>query len=116
MPVKGMRYESVGVDDVERYIADDRWVMQQKVDGIRCIVDTGAGGAAQVRFMSHTGDPLKSGVKHHAAIAAAVAPLDRCVLDGELLEDGSLWVFDVMQVLGTDVRLLPEAERRALLV
>lgn len=113
--MKGMRYESVEVADVARYIADDGWAMEQKADGIRCIVSTDSTGNAT--FLSHTGQPLKSSVamQHFAALRKALSVLIDCVVDGELLEDGRLWLFDVMQVLGTDTRLLPQADRRALL-
>lgn len=111
--MKGMRYESADVTDVDRFIANDLWAMEQKVDGIRCIAridDTG-----HTTFLSHTGDVLKSGVRHHAQLASALSGLRSCTLDGELLETGHLWLFDVMEVCGTDVRLLPQQDRRALL-
>lgn len=111
--MKGMRYESTEVDTVARYIADDAWSMEQKADGIRCIVRTDADGVAS--FFTHTGEPLKSGVRHFPAIAEAVKVLKGCVLDGELLDSGRLWLFDVMEVLGTDTRLLPQSARRDLL-
>ena len=108
-----MRYESADIDAVARYVADDAWSMEQKADGIRCIVRTDENGAAT--FYSHTGEVLKSGVRHFPAIAAAVSVLKGCTLDGELLDSGRLWLFDVMEVLGTDTRLMPQAARRDLL-
>lgn len=111
--MKGMRYESAEIDAVARYIADDAWSMEQKADGIRCIVRTDANGHAT--FYSHTGEVLKSGVRHFPAIAAAVACLKSCTVDGELLDSGRLWLFDVMEVLGTDTRLLAQSARRDLL-
>lgn len=108
-----MRYQSADVADAARYIADPTWTMEQKADGIRCIIATDDFGRA--RFLSHTGLPLKSGVRHHAALAAAVYGLTACTIDGELLDNGELWLFDVMTVNGTDVRPLPQFQRRALL-
>lgn len=109
----GMRYESADVTDVARYITDDAWTMEQKVDGIRCLVTTDDNGVA--RFTSHTGEPLRSGMKHHAAIARVVTSLRGCVLDGELLATGELWLFDVLRVVGTDCRLLAQSDRRRIL-
>jgi len=110
---RGMKYESSDPSEIGRYINDPAWVMEQKMDGIRCIVRTDSNGRAS--FFSHTGEPLKSGSKHFGAIAAAVTCLRDCTVDGELLADGTLWLFDVLQAVGADVRLLPQSERRNLL-
>lgn len=113
--MKGMRYESVDVTDVNRYIADEAWVMEQKVDGIRCIVHVTAEG--DVQLSTHTGERLKSHGRYHGPLTAAFKSVGQTgiTVDGELLEDGSLWLFDIMEVLGTDTRLLPQGQRRALL-
>lgn len=111
--MKGMRYESADVDAVARYVADDAWSMEQKADGIRCIVRTDLDGVAS--FYTHTGELLKSGVRHFPKIASALSVLKGCTVDGELLDSGRLWLFDVMEVLGTDTRLLSQSARRDLL-
>lgn len=110
---KGMRYESADVADVERYVADPAWAMEQKLDGIRCLVRTDDTGRAS--FYSHSGEPLRSGIRHFPAIARQLDHLISCTLDGELLATGELWLFDVLEVLGTDTRLLPQSDRRDLL-
>src|SRR5687767_5406695 len=115
MPMKGMRYESAEVTAVQQYIDSDAWSMEQKADGIRCIVRVDDEG--HVGLFTHTGEPLKSHARYHADLRMEFTLLGQSGLtvDGELLEDGSLWLFDVMEVLGTDTRLLPQAQRRALL-
>lgn len=111
--MQGMRYQSAEVTDITRFINDPLWTMEQKADGIRCIVDIGMTGT--VRFLSHTGAPLKSGVRHHAAIAAAVQGLTGVTLDGELLDNGHLWLFDLLTAAGNDIRGLAQFQRRAML-
>ena len=111
--MRGMKYESSDPTEVDRYISDPAWVMEQKMDGIRCIVRTDQNGRAA--FFSHTGEPLKSGSKHFAAIARDVACLINCTVDGELLADGTLWLFDILEAVGADTQLLAQSERRNLL-
>lgn len=106
-----MRYHGANVTDVGNYIADPRWVMEQKLDGIRCIVSCDLAG--QVTFTGHAGNPLRSGVKHHEAIAADLA-IPGLTVDGELMADGTLWLFDILTVAGHRVTG-PFAERRAVL-
>lgn len=109
----GMKYHSAEVADVQRYIDSDAWAMEQKLDGVRCMVTLDDG---EVRFMSHTGAPLKSGVKLHLAIADKLfgLPVD-CLLDGELLANGELWVFDILALAGQPATHLSFEERRTLL-
>lgn len=111
--MRGMKYESTDPAEVARYITDPAWIMEQKLDGIRCIVRTDDNGRAS--FYSHTGELLKSGSRHFAAIAADIACLRNCTVDGELLEGGDLWLFDILEAVGTDTRLLVQRERRNLL-
>lgn len=113
--MQGMKYESADVTDIGRFIADPAWVLEQKADGVRMIA--AVDDAGHTRFLSHTGDPLKSGVAHHGPIGRHLAGcgLRSITLDGELLDTGEFWVFDILVVLGADVRLLPLVERRQML-
>lgn len=101
-----MRYHSAEVDDIARYIADDQWVMEQKLDGVRCAVTVTETG---VQFST------KSGAKHHPAIAAELAPMIGLQVDGELMQTGELWLFDITAVSGHDLIDVPYTERRELL-
>jgi len=111
--VRGARYESAEITDVGWFVADPEWVLEQKLDGMRCLATVDADG--MTTFTSHTGEPLKSGTKHFAAIAAVISALRGVTLDGELLEGGAYWVFDILVAAGTDVRDLPLATRRSML-
>lgn len=113
MTVLGARYTSSDPGNVDCYIVDDAWSLQHKLDGVRVLISTDADGRATL--MSHTGAPLRSGVRNHAAVARAVRDLRSCTLDGELMHDGTVWLFDVLRVLDTDTRLLAQSERRSLL-
>lgn len=108
----GMRYHSAEVTDVERYINDDGWAMEQKLDGVRCLVSCDAEG--HVFFTGHTGSSLGKGLKHQAAIAADLA-IPGLVVDGELLADGTLHIFDVLEAAGTDLRGFEFFQRRMVL-
>jgi len=109
----GMRYHSAEVADVDRYITDDSWAMEQKLDGIRCIATVDADG--HVTFTGHAGNPLRSSMKHHAPIAAELGTLRSIVVDGELMADGHLWLFDILAFADTNLRTFPFETRRALL-
>lgn len=111
--IHGQRYESADVTDVGWFCLDPAWVLEQKLDGIRCIVAIDAAGRCS--FLGHTGAPLRSGTKHFAGIARRLTGLTSITLDGELLANGTLWVFDILVAVGTDVRDLPFATRRQML-
>lgn len=112
-----MRYHSAEVSDVGRYIRDDGWAMEQKMDGVRCIAAFTRGPVCETRFMSHTGAPLHSGEKHFTAVADEIAamPMD-CTLDGELMANGDYWVFDLLALAGRECGELPFSARRQFLV
>ncbi len=102
-----MRYHSASVLSVDRYINDDDWVMEQKLDGVRCAVTVNDDGI--VSFST------KSGVRHHPAIAAELGGLPGLAVDGELMADGRLWLFDITTVVSTDLTREPQSVRRSYL-
>lgn len=106
-----MRYHSAEVADIETYIGNDGWALEQKLDGIRCIVTASDG---RVDFTGHAGNPLRSGMKHHAPIAAELAGMS-FTLDGELMPSGELWVFDMLTCADNDLRGESFATRRSVL-
>ncbi len=96
--LKPMRYESVAPDDVGRYLNDDRWVVEQKLDGVRCMVKAWDG---KCQMYASTGGVLtRSSAGYWSKLDAALQPLADSgldwVLDGELLENGTLWLFDAV--------------------
>jgi len=109
--MKGMKYSSIEPDDIEKYIQNGSWLMEQKLDGIRCIVMLDAFGTAT--FHSHTGEELKVRKTETEALSHCFGgiPVDT-MFDGELMANGNLWLFDVMRIGSQDVRHFDVINRR----
>lgn len=89
------------------------WIMDQKVDGHRVMVEFGGGEPA--RFFNRSGNPYGHTVP--AVVQAAFRELEhwpRATFDGEMLSDRYV-VFDVMRLVDQDVRLRSAKERRELM-
>jgi bifunctional non-homologous end joining protein LigD len=93
--------------ELDRFLADDAMVAQQKIDGMR--------------VLAHVGDELlvtnRDGQRTKVDLAAfaGLAYLPRgTIVDGELLDDG-YWLFDVLQLAGEDVRARGYLDRFELL-
>lgn len=111
----------------ERALDGDEWVLERKLDGIRCLAVASGG---DVRLLTRNELDRTAG---WPSIAEAVGALGvDVVLDGEVLAmDGdeplgfgalqrggrsiALWAFDVLVLGGLDLRPLPQRERRAVL-
>ena len=109
--MKGMKYSSIEPDDIEKYLQSGYWLMEQKLDGIRCIVVLDNFGTAT--FHSHSGEQLKVRKTETEALSHCFTnvPADT-VFDGELMANGSLWLFDVMRIGSQDVRHFDVINRR----
>ncbi|HEY5920584.1 MAG TPA: WGR domain-containing protein [Kofleriaceae bacterium] len=90
-------------DELDRFMADNSMVAQQKLDGVRVIV--------------HVGDTLVATNRAGQPTQMARGALDGLgylpkgtILDGEVLGT-SYWLFDVLQLAGTDVRTRGYLER-----
>lgn len=92
--------------EAERYINDDRFVLQEKMNGHRRPVVISAAG--EVIGVNKKGSvvPVSQG------LTDALRAFPGTILDGELI-GGTLYVFDAQQVDGTDIRALGFAERYA---
>ena len=106
----------------------DGWVLERKLDGVRCIAVADEG---RVQLFSRTAHDVTA---RWPAVAAAVGALGRdLVLDGEVvamdgeeplgfqaLQQGerppALWAFDVLNLDGDDLRSNPLHARRAALI
>src|SRR3954454_7066670 len=99
----------------ERDLGDD-WLLERKLDGIRCLAFVRDG---EVALRSRNQLPLS-----FPSVAEALAPLDDAVVDGEIVavaEDGeplgfqalqqrgsaALWAFDLLRLEGEDLRARP---------
>lgn len=99
---------AVDIDDtetVEGLLADDQWVLQQKHDGDRRLLQKTPAG---VRAINRKGLEVSA----HAGVLGALArlPHEGLVLDGEDLGDRVV-VFDVLEIDGHSLRGLPLEER-----
>ena len=107
----------------ERDLSDD-WVLERKLDGVRCLAFV-RGGAVALRSRNRL--PLA-----FPGIAGALEPLGDAIVDGEIVavaDDGeplgfqalqrhgtaALWAFDLLWLDGEDLRDRPQRERHAAL-
>jgi bifunctional non-homologous end joining protein LigD len=107
----------------ERDLTDD-WVLERKLDGVRCLAFVEAGS---VVLRSRNRLPLA-----FPATALALEPLGDAIVDGEIVavaDDGqplgfqalqrhgtaALWAFDLLWLHGEDLRDRPQHERHAAL-
>jgi len=94
-------------DDLDRFMADNAMVAQQKLDGVRVIVHVGDTLLATNR----AGQPTQ--MARGALDGLAYIPKGT-ILDGEVLGT-AYWLFDVLQLAGDDVRNRGYLERWQLL-
>ena len=103
--MKGMLYTEINPELIDRYIEDDEWVMEQKLDGTRVIAMVTQSGA---KFLQRGGHLLKhtAATQHLDAILPELTGLARemgisaMTLDGELLTGpGTYHLFDVVHVI-----------------
>lgn len=81
--------------DVDRYLDDDAWVMEEKHDGRRLMVRVSAGtveGANRKGLLVSLPREIEDALKHG----------EDCVLDGELV-GAKFYVFDVLAYAGEDL-------------
>ncbi len=90
--------------EAERLILDDRYVMEEKLDGERVTIEV-AGGEAAGAQREGLSRPLPVTVRD-----AALALGPGCVIDGELVGE-RFHAFDVLSVAGAPVAALSLAER-----
>ncbi len=84
-------------DELERFLADDAMIAQQKIDGMRVLAHVGDDG-----ILATNREGQKSKVDPRLLSGVARLP-PGTVVDGEVLDDG-YWLFDVLQVGDADVR------------
>lgn len=99
------------IDDheLEKFLADEAMVAQQKIDGMRVLAHVGDND----EIIATNREGQRSKLDTSALAGLSYLPVGT-IVDGELLDDG-YWLFDVLQVGGTDVRSKGYLERWQLL-
>jgi ATP-dependent DNA ligase len=97
--------EVIEPTNVPKLVASDEWVMEQKVDGHRVLIQSTEAG---IRFLGRNGARYTKGVP--ASFAKLPLPVGWGI-DGEIL-DGTFWAFDVVNPdLAVDRVTLTERRR-----
>jgi bifunctional non-homologous end joining protein LigD len=86
----------ITVDEMERFITSDAWLVQEKLDGKRIMVEVSFGNVTASNRRS-----WKVGIPQD--VAEELAKFDDCILDGELV-GGVYYVFDCLSHNSEDLR------------
>lgn len=97
--IEAMTFEEASPAEVERLMQSDKWVAELKLDGVRCLARVVDG---DVTLMNRKGAPLRAASTnaHRAAIEMELAlafEAGEWVLDGEIMDDGRYWLFDILR-------------------
>jgi ATP-dependent DNA ligase len=117
MDPKAMTYLEAEDSALDSYLASPKWVAEVKLDGVRALAAVTNGKA---RLLNRNGASLAGGST--AAVRELVTKeLERAlttgdwVIDGELMNDGTLWIFDLVKADELITTRTPlEARREAL--
>lgn len=95
------KFESIATGDIGTYLSSPNWVLEQKMDGIRVLMQITPMPSGRPHRVACTIDhePSKNAIVNnfdhtHRTNAAFSEVSQELLLDGELV-DGCLWVFDV---------------------
>lgn len=89
--MKPMLCGSIDLNVIDKYLTDNEWVAQQKLDGDRLVVRVRDG---VVSALNRVGEPRSNPVPGVVLRQFQVFP-DEWVFDGELLTTGEYWLFDL---------------------
>lgn len=116
--MKAMTFTETSPERGDLLIDDDAWALEPKYDGVRCMVSIEDG---RIELHNRNGAPLSAASTnaHRSSIAASFTGFNGTwVFDGELLEDGTLIVFDLPYFRVPDLTLIappPFSDRRMIL-
>ena len=96
------------VTSLEEFIFDDKWLMEQKLDGHRVILHSLNQGKPPTAI-TRGGTPYTKSLPF--PVARARFPKGEWILDGELV-GGTYWVFDILAAAGQDLLKETQAVRR----
>lgn len=101
--MKTMTFHSATTEDLKKAIVSEDFAIEPKLDGVRALTTIDDG---KVTFLNRHGKPL-SAASTNAARPVLAAQLERdfggggyWVLDGEIMPDGSYWIFDLVEAPG----------------
>lgn len=101
--LKPMKMQEGELDHFDRYAANSQWVAEQKFDGIRCMARIGSHRVDFVGFGGvHLANKKEIFAKLRRELNNVITAGVTLVLDGELLADGSYWVYDCPLLLTGD--------------
>jgi ATP-dependent DNA ligase len=95
--MKAMTFHAATDHDLQTAIQDPSYAIEPKLDGVRCVAHV-SGGVA--RLLNRNGKPLAA-ASCNAARGGIINQLENdfpsgdWVLDGEIMSDGKLWLFDL---------------------
>jgi hypothetical protein len=96
--------------DVGCYWQGEGWVVEEKMDGVRCLVHVGEHTIATGRRVD--GDGVPQPLMRQDVAQGWHPALHGSVFDGELMPDGTYWIFDLPVDRGQDIRRCPLLERK----
>ena len=94
--------------DIEPYLVNDEWAMELKIDGHRLTAETG-----NVRCLNRSGDPFRQSIAR--VVLDELATIDGFTLDGELLDQRTYFVFDLLATPLGPTTHLPYRHRRKMI-
>ena len=95
-------------DELDRFLANDAMIAQQKIDGMRVLAHVNEG---EILVTNRDGQKTKVDLRPFAGLEYLP---HGTIVDGELLDDG-YWLFDILQLAGEDIRDRGYLERWELL-
>ena len=101
---------SIDESEIEQYLADERWWMQEKFDGRRVLIRK---QEQTVTAINRNG--LTTGLPLPIVQAVQGLNLATCLLDGEAVGD-IYFAFDLLQVDAADLKVRPYSVRHATLI
>jgi bifunctional non-homologous end joining protein LigD len=112
--MKAMTFHAATDADLQTAIQDPSYAIEPKLDGVRCVAHV-SGGVA--RLLNRNAKPLAA-ASCNAARGGIINQLEadfpsgEWVLDGEIMPDGKLWLFDLPNANGVVTEDMPFRDRR----
>jgi ATP-dependent DNA ligase len=101
MKIAAMLYREADESEIDAMIASGSWALEPKYDGVRCLAQI---TPDDVKLLNRNGAPLSAAstnssrpqlIKYFDPLRKTLGPIAP-VFDGELLDDGTFMVFDIV--------------------